>query len=232
MARSTTACSWTCCVTTSADVVIVGGGVIGSAIAWSIVDDPTFDGTVTVIERDPTYRQASSSLSASSIRQQFSTPENIRISRFGFAFLQGAGARLAVDGVAPDVGLVERGYLYLAGPAGVATMRANHRIQVAEGAAVALLEPAEIAARFPWLTVDGLALGSLGLAGEGWFDGYALTRAFRAKARAGAATYLADEVVGLRRSGPRVTGVTLRDGPANEPDSTGCTGSVDAREPP
>jgi FAD-dependent oxidoreductase domain-containing protein 1 len=64
-----------------AEVIIVGGGAMGSSIAWHLSGDPNFDGTVAVIERDPTYARASSALSASSIRQQFSTPLNIHLSR-------------------------------------------------------------------------------------------------------------------------------------------------------
>src|SRR6185295_1571284 len=80
-----------------ADVVIVGGGVMGSAVAFFLRADPGFAGSVTVIERDPTYRFASSALSASSIRQQFSTPLNIRLSLFGIGFLREVGRWLAVD---------------------------------------------------------------------------------------------------------------------------------------
>src|SRR6476661_4717099 len=99
MTRTTPmACAITPGMGTSTDVAIIGGGAIGSSIAYFLASDPTFDGHVTVIERDPTYRQASSALSASSIRQQFSTPENIRMSRFGFGFLADAGRHLAVDG--------------------------------------------------------------------------------------------------------------------------------------
>jgi FAD-dependent oxidoreductase domain-containing protein 1 len=194
------------------DVVIVGGGAIGSAIAYFLASDPVFDGRIVVIERDPTYRQASSALSASSIRQQFSTPENIRMSRFGWSFLAEADRHLAVDGTPAAVGLHEAGYLYLAGPDGEPTLRANHAVQRAEGAEVALLDPVEFRARFPWLSVDGLALGSLGLRGEGWFDGYALLQAFRRKARALGVEYLTGEVVALRVTGPRIAAAVLADG--------------------
>jgi glycine/D-amino acid oxidase-like deaminating enzyme len=199
--------------TATTDVAIVGGGVMGSAIAFFLESDPAFDGRVVVIERDPTYRRASSALSASSIRQQFSTPENIAMSSFGFDFLRDVGRHLAVDGEAPpDIGLTERGYLYLAAPAYATVMREINKTQMVEGANVALLSPEDLAARFPWLSTDGVALASLGLAREGWFDGYALTRAFRRKALALGAEYMAAEAVGLRLDGGAVGAVRLADG--------------------
>jgi glycine/D-amino acid oxidase-like deaminating enzyme len=213
-------------VTTSADVVIVGGGVIGSAIAYFLAADPTFEGSVVVIERDPTYRHASSALSASSIRQQFSTVESIRMSRFGFDFLRDAAGRLEVDGEAPEIGLVERGYLYLVSSRHKATQREIHAVQRAEGAEVALLTPDQLAGRFPWLSLDGVGLGSLGLAGEGWFDGYGLTRALRRKAASLGATFRTGEVAGVRIASGRVEAVALADGA-----TIACETLVDAAGP-
>jgi FAD-dependent oxidoreductase domain-containing protein 1 len=213
----------------SADVVVIGGGVMGSAIATFVAGDPAFDGSIVVLERDPTYRRSSSALSASSIRQQFSTPENIRMSRFGFAFLRDLGSHLAVEGSGeppPDADLTERGYLYLATPAGEPVLREIHEVQRAEGVEVALLTPDELAGRFPWLSVEGVALGSLGLAGEGWFDGYGVMRALRRKAQSLGVTYLAAEATGMRRNGSRVTAVELRDG-----SPIACGAVVDAAGP-
>ena len=193
-------------------VVIVGGGAIGSAVACFLAADPGFGGTVTVIERDPAYRLASSALSASSIRQQFSTPLNIAMSRFGFAFLRAAAERLAVDGDAPAVGLVESAYLFLASDTGLGILTGNHRVQRAAGVEVALLDPPALAARFPWLSVEGVAGASLGLAGEGWFDGYALLQALRRKARSLGARYEAAEAASLELRNGRVQAVGLADG--------------------
>lgn len=191
---------------------------MGSAIAYFLKSDPTFDGRVSVIERDATYTQASSALSASGIRQQFSTPENIRMSLFGIEFLRDIATHLSVDGGDPvDVGLHEGGYLYLTTAAYETVLRENHAAQVAEGADIVLLTPPEIAARFPWMTVDDLALGSLGLTGEGWFDGYGLMQAFRRKARALGAEYLVAEVVGLDVAADRITTIRLGDGATIEP---------------
>ena len=54
----------------TADVVIVGGGVVGSAAAWRLRQDG-FTGRIVVVDRDPTYARASSFLAMGGIRQQF-----------------------------------------------------------------------------------------------------------------------------------------------------------------
>lgn len=193
----------------TADVVIVGGGGIGSAIAYALTARPDFSGKVVVVERDPSYATASTALSAGGVRQQFSTPENIGLSLYGAGFVKNAGRLLEVDGERPDINFVEGGYLFLASAAGAEVLRANHAVQKAGGADNALLDPAALAARFPWLSTEGLALGSLGLSNEGWFDPYGLLQALRRKARAQGAIYLTDSVIGIERSGDRVEAVRL-----------------------
>ncbi len=73
------------------DVVIVGGGVIGSAIAYSLAAEPAFDGSILVVERDPSYVPAATPRSWGGIRQQFSTPENIAMSLYGAQFASSTG---------------------------------------------------------------------------------------------------------------------------------------------
>ena len=179
-----------------APIAIIGGGAIGSAIAYYLTQMAP-EQPVVVVERDPSYAQASSALSASSIRQQFSSPINIAISQFGIEFLRDIGARLQVHGEQPDIGMVEAGYLYLASPAGEAVLRDNHAVQRGMGADVALLAPDALRARFPWLSTDGVSLGSLGLSSEGWFDGYSLLQALRRKAQAQGVRYVQAEAVGV-----------------------------------
>ncbi len=213
------------------EVVIIGGGAVGSAIACFILGDPAFTGTVKVIERDPAYARSSSALSASSIRQQFSTPVNVELSRFGIGFLRRIGEALCVDGERPDVGLREQGYLFLASPAGAAVMIENHRLQTSLGADIALYAPGALQARFPWLSTEGLALGSLGLTGEGWFDGYSLLQALRRKARSLGADYLAAEAVGFDRKGSRIGSVLLKDASSLNCDTVVNAAGPWAREP-
>jgi len=207
-------------------VAIVGGGAVGSSIAYFLVSHPRFRGEVVVVERDPSYRYASSALSASAIRQQFSTPVNIDISRFGLEFLRRLGDYLAVGDERPDVGLSEPGYLFLATPAGVPILEQNHRVQREHQVDVALLTPAGVAERFPWMNVRDIAAASLGLSGEGWFDGYALLQAFRRKALALGVTYVAQAATGFARTGRRVTAVALADG-----STVSCDVAVNAAGP-
>lgn len=194
------------------DVVIAGGAVVGSAAAYFLASHPRFAGRVLVIERDPSYRDCATTRSAASIRHQFSTPENIRLSMAGTAFLRQVEQLLAVDGQAPGLSFHEQGYLFLAGAAGLATLQANHAVQRAQGAEVMLLDRRGLAQRFPWLHADDLAGGSLGLAGEGWLDAHALLQGFKRRAQSLGVVYRQGLVEAFERSGSRVTGVRLADG--------------------
>ena len=210
-------------MTESYDVVIAGGAAMGSSTAYHLAGQASFTGKVLVVEKDPTYAKAASALSLSSVRQQFSSPVNIRVGLYGVDFLKRAAELLAVDGEAPDLPLRENGYLYLATEAGASILRDNHVTQTREGADILLLEPAEAARRFPFVNVEDVALAAWGRRGEGWFDGYALTQAYRRKARSLGVAYREDEVVEVERQGARVTGVRLRSGAR-----VGCGVFVDA----
>ncbi len=208
------------------DVAIVGGGVIGSSIAYWLAADPYFDGSVVVVERDPSYAESSTTRSAGSIRQQFSTPENIAMSLFGADFLRRLGEVLAVDGDAPDASFVEGGYLFLATEATRPIAEANYATQSAQGASVALLGPEALAIKFPWLRTEGIALGSFGYANEGWFDPWALLQAFRRKARSLGVEYRDDRVVGFDMERGRVAGLRLGSG-----TTLACGAAVNAAGP-
>jgi sarcosine oxidase len=196
----------------SCDVAVVGGGVIGSAIAYFLLGQMDFRGRVVVIEKDPGYAAAATARSAGGIRQQFSTPENIAMSSFGAKFVKQVADYLTVDGEAPSLPFTEWGYLFLATAPGLATLKANQTTQQRLGADVALLTPPELKTRFPWLQVDDLSGGSFGRSNEGWIDPYGLLQAFKRKARSLGAVYLHDEVVGVERAGPRIAAVQLAKG--------------------
>lgn len=195
-----------------ADVVIVGGAIIGSSVATFLAQRADFDGRVLVVERDTTFRTSSTTLSAASIRLQFSTPLNVQISQFGVEFLRHLTDYLAVDGEVPEIDLVENGYLFLATDAGRATLEHNHAVQSELDVPVELLTPGELKARFDWLRTDDLAAGSFGLSGEGWFDAYALLQGFRRKHRSLGVEERVGEVTDVLLDSDRASGVRLADG--------------------
>lgn len=186
-------------------VLIIGGGAIGSAIAAHLVRLPEGRSqSITVLERDVSYAQASSALSAASIRQQFSTPLNIALSQYGLQQLRAMG---------PDAGLVERGYLYLATPEGAQGLREQHALQCSAGADIELMSPAQLKQRWPWLATQDLALGSWGRSGEGWFDGWGLLQHERRQALQQGVRYLQAEAMALERDATgALAGVRCADG--------------------
>jgi len=194
------------------DVLIVGGAAVGSATAYFLASQPSFKGSILVVEQDPTYARSATALSAASIRHQFSTPENIRLSQFGSSFLKSVGEHLSVDGEAPAIGFKERGYLFLATAQGLGILQSNHLTQCAENVDVSLLTPAQLQSRFPWLNVDDLSAGSLGNTGEGWLDAYALMQGFRRKALSLGVQYRQARVEALSRQGRLVTSARLSTG--------------------
>lgn len=195
------------------DVVIVGGAVIGSAVAYYLAANPDFGGSVLVIERDPTYLKAATSLSSSSIRTQFSNPINVRISQYGSEVIRNFGEMMQVGDDRPDLGFHSGGYLFLANTLEqVQVLKENHEAQVSCGADVVLWNRDELANAFPHLNVADIELASYGRSGEGWFNNTGLMYGFKNKARSLGVDYVTDEAVAIGRQGDAVTSVTLKSG--------------------
>lgn len=168
------------------ELLVLGGGALGSAVAAYLAARGGW--RVRVLERDPSYAQASSALSAASIRQQFSSPLNIALSQYGLQFLRSLG---------DEARFIEGGYLYLAREPD--RLRALHGLQARCGADIELLSPAQLQQHWPWLATQDLALGAYGRSGEGWFDGWGLLTALRRQALAAGADYLRGEALELLR---------------------------------
>jgi len=214
-----------------ADVVIVGGGVMGSAIAYFLTADPAFHGSVLVIERDPSYADCATTRSWGGVRQQFSTPENVLMSLFSLQFFRDARELLAVDGEGPELAFKEHGYLFLASPAGLPMLQANRALQRELGADIALLGRDDLGARFPWLSLEGVAGGGFGETGEGWLDPSAVLHGFRRKAQAQGAQYRTAEVVGIAHDGAAVSSVSLAGSSSGGGETVTCGHLVNAAGP-
>eukprot|EP00736_Rhodelphis_marinus_P014077 Rmarinus@m.13941 len=138
------------------DVVIVGGGVIGSATGYFLAKrSPGIK--ITVYERDPTYATCSTSLSAGGLRTHFSTPECVAMSQFGLDFVRDVANQLTVDAdMPPSVDLHEDGYLFLASDATLNDLKWKFGVQQSMGAKSEFLEIGELQKRFPWLNTEGV----------------------------------------------------------------------------
>lgn len=197
----------------SCDVAIIGGAVMGSSAAFWLSRRLGQGARILVIEPDPGYSRSSTALSVASIRQQFSNPVNIRISRSGIEFIRNIATHCGPDAGLNDLGFRENGYLFVTGhqdQAGI--MKDLAALQRDEGAATELLSQPELQARFPYLSTDDLCMGSFGPRDEGWFDNMGLLAAFRNAAKAAGVQYMRASVKDLARSGGRVDSITLDTG--------------------
>lgn len=190
------------------DIVIVGGAIVGSSIAYFLRKEG-FKGSIALIERDPNFEHSSTTLSAASIRQQFSIPENIRLSLFALNLFRNLKEEFGPDA---DIGFHEGGYLLLATEAGAPVLKLNHEAQKAEGTDIILEDAAALSRRFSWLNTDDIALGAYGVTGEGWFDAHALLMLFRKALRTMNVDLIQGEVAAIERNGTHVDAVTLADG--------------------
>jgi glycine/D-amino acid oxidase-like deaminating enzyme len=210
----------------SYDVVIIGGAMLGSAVAWFLTDNPDFDGSVLVVERDPTYAQAATSLTNSCIRQQFSAAINVQISQFGADFVKNFPRYMGNDPRVPQPRLHSFGYLYLADtPAFAAALRDAQAVQAACGAATKHMTRDQIAAAYPFYQLDDIIAGNHNLVDEGYFDGNTLFDWWKRSAKERGVDYVTNEVTAITRdaSGTRVQSVTLATG-----DTIACGHVVNA----
>jgi glycine/D-amino acid oxidase-like deaminating enzyme len=197
------------------DVIIVGGAIMGSSAAWFLSDDPDFEGSVLVVEKDPSYEFASTTHTNSCMRQQFSEELNVRISQFAADFVTNLPRYMGDDDRVPDLKVHNFGYMYLADNNGFANvLRANQATQVAAGAGTQLMTPDQIKAAYPFYNVDDIVLGSINTVNEGFWDGSAVFDWWRRSARERGVEYIQNEVVAITKSpaGARVESVTLKSG--------------------
>jgi FAD-dependent oxidoreductase domain-containing protein 1 len=190
------------------DVAIVGGAIVGASVAWFLREEG-FSGSIALIERDATFARSSTTLSAASIRQQFSERANIALSQFTLSLLRDLKGVFGADA---DVGFRENGYLILAGPGGDEVLRRNHAVQREASADIVLEGPEALVQRFPWLNAEGVVAGAFGRSGEGWFDAHALLALFRRGLKSRDVDFITGKVAAIAVAGEAVRGLSLADG--------------------
>lgn len=195
----------------SVDVAIIGGGVIGCAVAHFIKQMAPAT-SVLVIEPDPAYELASTPRASGGCRVQFTCPENIELSKYSIDFIKSFGRHMAVEGKdPPDSGWVEGGYLFIVPPASVKALAANVKIQNGHGCRVDLLTPSELKAKFPSMNVSDLGAGAHS-PGDGWCDPNSLLWGFRRKAAAQGCEFVKGRVVSMKTDRAKVQALVLDGG--------------------
>lgn len=191
-------------------VVIVGGGVIGSSIAFHLRRDG-HTGRVVVVERDPTYARASSFLAMGGIRQQFSSAVNVQLAQYSTDFYAGFDRTMQVPGHTPHVNFRRRGYLFLVDGASTERFEARVARQRQLGAYVERLNLDQLRAQLPDVRLDDIRFGVFG-PNDGYGEPREILAGFRAAATAAGAHYVKAEVVDLAMRPGRVDGVVLDSG--------------------
>ncbi|WP_077000457.1 FAD-binding oxidoreductase [Variovorax sp. KK3] len=192
------------------DVAIIGGGIVGSAVAYYLlIADPAL--SVCVIEPDSTYEFASSLRSSGGCRVQFTQPEHIEMSKYSIDFIKSFETTMASKGYSAPVDWVEGGYLFIVPPDNMPNLERNVRTQQAHGCVVNLLSPAEMKAKWPSMNVDDLG-GGAHSPHDGWCDANGLLRGVRRKAVELGAIYIQDRVVSVDAGPAKARSVDLEGG--------------------
>jgi len=214
---------------TSYDVVIVGGAMYGSSVSWFLADNPDFDGSILVVERDPTYQACSTVHTNSCMRQQFSRAVNIQISQFAADFVKNMRDYMGGDERVPNLPIQSYGYMYLADNEAFAeVLRESQQIQVSLGAGTRTMTAKEIKRDYPFYNLDDIIVGNHNLIDEGYFDGGTLFDWWRKSGREKGVELIGNEVVSMQKNanGTRIESVTLKSG-----EIIGCGTVVNASGP-
>ncbi len=188
---------------------------MGTASAYFLSNNPDFDGTVLVVERDPSYARSGTALTHSCIRQQFSTAANIRLSIFTAKYLEALyqnESAFAAPGRSP---IDNFGYLFLANSdQQLETLQQAYKLQHQCGVPTQLLEGAAIRRRFPYLATDDVRAASFNTQGEGYWDSAAVYAYWRKAALKRRTEYIANELIAIDAESARrrIAGIRLQTG--------------------
>src|SRR5437879_3448286 len=204
----------------TAEVVIIGGGIVGSSIAYHLTAAGCRN--VLVIERETQQGKGSTGKSMGGVRAQFSTPVNIQMSLYAIPFYAGFDERLG-----HPAGYRPQGYLFCAtSDKHMAYLRGNYARQVALGLKDArIVTGDEIRGMFPLLRGDDIVGGSF-CASDGFVDPYSAMIGFMTwAAEHGAKLWKNTSVTGIRRDARGVCELETSRGPVSSRKVVNCAGA-------
>ncbi|HLI62720.1 MAG TPA: FAD-binding oxidoreductase [Terriglobales bacterium] len=186
----------------TADVVIVGGGIVGASIAWHLTEAGCR--SVLIVEREPHQGKGSTGKSMGGVRAQFATQPNIQMSLYSIPFYAAFEERLGHPS-----GYNPQGYLFVATkPSHLDYLRTNQALQKSLGLTQArMLTRDEIVVIIPQLRADDVLGGSF-CPTDGFVDPYSVMVGFTTRAcEQGATLWRSTQVTAIRRNGNNITGV-------------------------
>ncbi|WP_339228533.1 FAD-binding oxidoreductase [Oceanobacillus sp. FSL K6-2867] len=192
------------------DIIIVGGGVIGSSIAFNLLNDG-FEGEIILFEKDKTYEFASTPRSAGGIRQLFTTAINIQISRYSLKKYKTFPEDMAVDSEQAKIDFKQNGYLFLSTNENSNRLFKQQQLQAKYGVPSEVLSSEELKAIIPELHTDDLQ-GGLYCREDGYLDPYSVMQGYIRKTKQLGGVYQYEKVETIIQERNKVTGVQLKNG--------------------
>jgi FAD-dependent oxidoreductase domain-containing protein 1 len=195
--------------------VIAGGGVVGCATAWHLLEaEPGL--SVALVEPSLGYELAASSKASGGVRQLFTRSENVLMSRYTHEIIDGWSSWTASNGCLregdfPDLGWRPQGYLFITHPELSRRLEMDYENQLALGVEALWLEPEEVGERYRQIRTDDLGPAILSPR-DGWLDPHAFLRGMLSRARGLGAEMVTDRVIGFSTEGRRVVAAELESG--------------------
>jgi sarcosine oxidase subunit beta len=194
----------------TADVVIIGGGIIGASIAYHLCQGG-LDGSVVVLEQDTTYVRAATPMSMGGIRQQYSAACNVALALHALPLYERFDETMSGSWGTAQAHFHQRGYLVLMHPENQDALRQKYERQRALGVEVELLTPDAIHTMLPHLNVESLVGGIFGPR-DGYLNPRGALQGFVERARELGCTWIQDEVLTFQPDGVHATVETRQHG--------------------
>ena len=193
------------------DIVIIGGGIIGSSVAYHLARDGRA-GTIAVIERDITYSEAATPRGSGGIRQLFSLPENIEMARYGLDFYKQFDQTMSSKGDQISISFRRQGYLFVSDAGNEKVMEQNFHNQQKMGVKAQLLDNTNLEQLFPSIYNNDVKLAVYS-PDDAWIDAYSALNGFKSKARELGVTYVSKEISSANIQNKKIKSLKCAEGP-------------------
>jgi len=187
------------------DLIIVGGGIMASSVAYNLYNDG-FTGEIAIFEKDRIYEHSSTPRSEGGIRQTFSTEVNIKLSQYSYQVYKNFEEDMKVDDEPTLIDFRENGYLYLLNKRTMPVFKEIIKMQEALSVKVEVMNQEETKNFFPELNVDDLE-GAVFDPEAGNADPYSVLQSYVKKVKSFGATFIYEEIDTILTERAKVTGV-------------------------